>query len=261
MSTMRTNFIGHIPDDLKHNATSVLGAFRDATRKAAQPGNATEVLDTAVKALGLNPNIFSTKGRTRVLNKMQRAFGDKLVNATGGVCNNGFCAVTFTVARISAEELRLFDVDAAAFPRCVVQYNVSEVGRVSRHAVARYIERCGMSSVSLADIAAAALNTLRFVRVMHSHGHIYGDLIPSPNSTGELVAVVDLRAGQLVTFLRSEQCGDRRKEWIDRFMRLDNMVNKSGTLAEHHKREYIALLNEGAQIFAETRETVLRLAA
>ena len=69
-----------------------------------------------------------------------------------------------------------------------------------------------------------------------------------------MVAIVDVTEGAVITYVNREKLGPAREVWVAKFDAYDQSVKGGEAVIETRAKGYAALLNEGARIWAETRE-------
>ena len=148
-----SNIIAHIPQDLRTNHTTTRGAWRDATRKIA-PGASFMETKTTLDALLLDGvKVTNDKGVERLTARIKKVLKGRLLMTRGLKASRRRRGLVATVMTVEPENLQIMDLEIACEPGRGLVWRYEMAGRVSSHAAARYIERCGDPDISLVTIA------------------------------------------------------------------------------------------------------------
>ncbi len=252
-----TNIIGHIPQDLRSNEITALGAYRDATRKLASGASFEETKAQLSDVLAQGLSIHNDKAVGRLTTRLKRILGDRLIHqhvVKGSSRKRGYIA---TFMAVEPEDLKIGDLEIYVNPARGHRWRYELAGRVSRHAAGRYIERSGLTEISLKGIAASAVLTLRFVRQLRRFNDLGARIVPVPDCADDnhgMVAIVDVVDGVVITYVNQNMLRGARAEWVKKFEAYDDLVKEDQVVFETRPEGYVRLLNEGARIWAETRE-------
>lgn len=199
------------------------------------------------------------KGIERLTVRLKRVLNGRLLMTRSLRAARYRRGLVVTVMTVEPENLQILDLEIACARGRGLAWRYELAGRVSSHAAARYIERCGEPDISLVTIAESAVLTLRFVRQLRrfddiSLGMVFTSrIVPVPDVGGDMVAIIDVTEGEVITYIGRKTLRGPRAEWLAKFNAYDANVKSGDIVIETQAPGYVALLNEGAAVWEATR--------
>jgi hypothetical protein len=243
----------NVRSELRANATAALGAYRRATLEAAPGASLAETRDAIARVLADGANLHNKKGAARLSSRIKRVLNGRFLVIKVQSSGRRLSEAIVGFYTVEPRELHVHNLHIISRVGRSVVWEIETAGRISRHAVARLIERTDEEQVTLLDLAIAAVQTLRFAREIRKLTHFSSSVIPIPDARGRLVAICNVSDGEVITFVGAGVLRGQRADWFKRFMAFDDGIAESGSAAIRHAAAYAALLNEGAEIWEEGR--------
>lgn len=164
-------------------------------------------------AMGSRSSLHNPKGRSRVLSRLSREFGDTGIASMAANGSPSGIALSYWTADQEDFEICIALIAAERGGSSVRTYTV---GRLTKHAAVRFVQRTDQQGFETMILAAANAATLvTNVRNMAVNDAISEDAVVLVPAGFGLAAIVNLRSSSIITFIRMDRLGPLRQEVIE----------------------------------------------
>jgi hypothetical protein len=259
MKPANISLTDRVPPSLRSTIQTTLGAWRDATRDVSAGRSLADLRRKVEAVFGGNPNMYGEKGAARTVERAARVLGDQFLSCSNGARGKRESSWTICAYTIEPGSLNLHNISVSGWAGYGCAWRIDEVGGITRHAAARYIERAPGNNITFIELVEATMDVLLRGAVARRRQGVVVPQLPIPTRDGTMVAVADAtkRVLEVITYINASTLSPRRARWLEEFKE----YNAAAEVAGPNFFTEAQLLDEGARLWAETRECGLRRAA